>query len=569
LAAAVVLLLFTSFIGYKQFCYYFGGPGVKDGVFVRQIRQASEAEKNADILLSVVGGLLFVSLVVPAYWFLTVALYSALVVFRCYVTLKRAGYWRECGGQENLRFIPKHICGTYRNPRCRETEPLQVDRMLAGWIFSHAVLFFLALGVYCLLIRRPSWTLFFGSLITYFSLYFFALRSTSYKIGPKLLEWFWNTAVGEADRVERVPRFIIKGGREFALEEYPPWRNSAQKLKRSALRIGWRCVSRIPAGLIQQAEDFVVSSGGLYVRSALGHDVNVSGRLERSPNEYDLTLVVDLWTRCPRSTGVCIQRAAEVLDKIRAEVNSRVGLGLGFTWTLKKEQEFLDVKPPRFVLRAMTREDAIAAITSRMTEEKYRYRDPLPTMELAQGRLKLGPEPEGAVDAVRRYLQEETSEKTKESILESSSYHQWISPAMAGVLLATWMLPLKAWSVGLVAFLLVALMVVAILPVRYVGWSTIFHQTTTVASLGFFGIGVFGIAYSLCALVSDDLGPVTRLGYPFLVSTGLGVAGGILGDNPKGIARILAHVQLLLFLGGLVGVFAVLLRIERGIRERG
>jgi hypothetical protein len=98
-----------------------------------------------------------------------------------------------------------------------------------------------------------------------------------------------------------------------------------------------------------------------------------------------------------------------------------------------------------------------------------------------------------------------------------------------------------------------------------------FRQTATLATVGFFGIGVFGVAYAVCALLeSDALGEsIATLGYPFLVSTGVGVAGGILGGNPRGAARIIAHIQLLFFLSSLIGVAAVLFRIDRGVRRRG
>ena len=64
-------------------------------------------------------------------------------------------------------------------------------------------------------------------------------------------------------------------------------------------------------------------------------------------------------------------------------------------------------------------------------------------------------------------------------------------------------------------------------------------QCRTVATFGFFEIGIFGLLYGSCALAACDKAlnnePArSSLGYLFLVATGLGIAGGIIGDNPVG-----------------------------------
>jgi len=375
--------------------------------------------------------------------------------------------------------------------------------------------------------------------------------------------------------MNKTSRFVVKrSGVEFSLNENVPWSESARRLKRSALLLGWRCVSTIPPGRIGQAQSFEQSSNGPYWRSTHGHKVNVFVRSE-AKSETEMGLVIDLWTDRPRSTSSDIEQAAEALDIVRKEIAEQIDLGddIRLPWSLKREQEFLEVKLPRFIARHLNTENVRARITPHLKRDEYYYMERLPTLQAIRGRLRLGPEPSGAVDAVRGFLDEETSEKATESILRSSRYHRWswVPIAMAGLLVLTWCFPLKPWSVALVASLLLGLMTLAVFPARDVGWRKIFRKTTAIAALGFFGIGVFGVAYAVCALISDDaLGRhVTRLGYPFLVSTGLGVAGGILGDNPTGAARIIAHVQLLLFLSGLIGVVAMLLRIDRGVRARG
>ena len=109
----------------------------------------------------------------------------------------------------------------------------------------------------------------------------------------------------------------------------------------------------------------------------------------------------------------------------------------------------------------------------------------------------------------------------------------------------------------------------ALWPARNLGFRRVAQQGVTLVTFGFFGIGFFGILYATCALLSDEaFGHVTRLGYPFLFSTSLGVAGGVLGE-PKGFARVLTHIQLLLFMSALISVIAVVLGIERNVRRQG
>jgi hypothetical protein len=48
----------------------------------------------------------------------------------------------------------------------------------------------------------------------------------------------------------------------------------------------------------------------------------------------------------------------------------------------------------------------------------------------------------------------------------------------------------------------------------------------------------------------------------------MGLAGGIVGDSLAGAALRVAHVQLLLFLGGLTALIARILRIDALLRDR-
>jgi len=238
---------------------------------------------------------------------------------------------------------------------------------------------------------------------------------------------------------------------------------------------------------------------------------------------------------------------------------------------LEQHQEFLDVKLPRLVSRCINADRVRVAIAGKMPRT---FPTPdLPTISTANRRLKFGPEPKGAIQASESYLLQETSNETKETELKSGRFKNrtWVPVAMGVAMVASWRLPLSWWALILVSAIQLALFIWFIWPARDVGFSTIFRKTTTVVTTGIFGIVIFGIAYAVCALTTNDFnfGEAPKLGNPFLVSTGLGVCGGILGDSPTGAALVIAHIQLLLFLSGIAGIVATVLRIDRGTRQRG
>jgi len=241
-----------------------------------------------------------------------------------------------------------------------------------------------------------------------------------------------------------------------------------------------------------------------------------------------MPIVADIWTHHVSGTADEIRESAEALENVRNQIETT--LDLNYAWTLKKEVEFIEIKLPRFVAKHMDASRAETAILSRLRGE-YKFKGSLPSLQVVGTSLVVGPEPEGLINAVRDFLDKETSEKANATQLTAHAYKRlpWMPLFMAGLLLLTWAFSLRIWSVVLVAVLQVAILVIVMFPPRDVGWQTALRQTATMATAGLFGIGIFGIAYSICALMSDkDLGHVTRLGYPFLVATGLGVAGGIL-----------------------------------------
>jgi cation transport ATPase len=147
---------------------------------------------------------------------------------------------------------------------------------------------------------------------------------------------------------------------------------------------------------------------------------------------------------------------------------------------------------------------------------------------------------------------------------------------MAAVLVATWWIKFERDEAtnliniaAVVLFLIVLFLLGAYQRFQNNPRAT-FDDSSTSISFAFLIIGLFGAAYALC----EVFGPTSLLpsnpefhylGYAFLMSTSIGIAGGILGE-PGVWPRIIAHIQLLLFLSGLALVFARLLRLE--VRSR-
>lgn len=364
-------------------------------------------------------------------------------------------------------------------------------------------------------------------------------------------------------------RFVIsEGGVSLTLLEEAPW--GASKL-RFAFRLGWRCACYLPTGLIDSAEEFSRSPQNSSIWMARGRAVNVFVQCgPKAKLGTGMGLIADFWVEGSRSTSDEIKEARDALEIVCSELNALLNLSSNYSWHLKIRQEFFEVKLPNSLAYRLDTVRAKAALKSKFNASSP-YDQSLPTLQLHGNRLQTGPEPPGVIDALWRYLKEEMGDTATTVSLKSTPfrYMSYIPIIMAAMLVATWLLPLKAWSVTLAGATFVILMGMALFPAHYIGWRTLFRQTFAVATFGFFGIAVFGVAYAVRAIVSDELGPVTKLGYPFLVSTSLGIAGGIIGDSPKGIAQIIAHIQLLLFLSGLLSVVAVLLKINRNVRQRG
>jgi len=65
--AVLACLAATGLIALKQWRYYYGGPGPKDGIFVQRLRQGSPTEALLDSALSAAGGVLLGMAVIPTW----------------------------------------------------------------------------------------------------------------------------------------------------------------------------------------------------------------------------------------------------------------------------------------------------------------------------------------------------------------------------------------------------------------------------------------------------------------------------------------------------------------------
>ena len=370
------------------------------------------------------------------------------------------------------------------------------------------------------------------------------------------------------------PRFIVSletsyyhEAATFVVPE--TWPTSPSLERNVSLRQAWRCVCRVRGGR-EELEEFLRSPSAPTDRSVLDVLVHVSASVGEATEPKYYALVIDLWADLTRAQGLNLHLAVEALKAALKQVMFQCS---SFVYEVREpEQVYMSVRlPTRLARRLRTSDQAKVALRPHLPPDKFSQ--VATTVRLDGSQLTLGPEPPRTPTDVETWLSDETRDHTKYVIPESSpSRRRALFPiAMAAVLVGAWALPLRTWSVATLGAVVAVLITLALFPARKIGLGATLRQTSTIAALGLFWIAVFGIGYATCELLSPgSLGEsVTKLGHPLLVATALGVAGGLVGnDNPTGAARILAHVELLLFLGGLVGVLAILLRIDMNVRRR-
>src|SRR5262245_47347554 len=100
--------------------------------------------------------------------------------------------------------------------------------------------------------------------------------------------------------------------------------------------------------------------------------------------------------------------------------------------------------------------------------------------------------------------------------------------AAAAALVLTWPLPLRSWTVGAAAIVLAALTVETLRRAQR-EWPARRQAAALVggAMVALATVAIVVLGYAAYAIAREGVfGPVTRLGYPFLVASGLRLEGG-------------------------------------------
>jgi hypothetical protein len=362
-------------------------------------------------------------------------------------------------------------------------------------------------------------------------------------------------------------RFPIGSGSDsFYLPETTPWNPSSPHAKtrvfatNQPFRVGSRSVAKAIYDVKDKVEQLNKDDASR-TRIVKGHKVHVSAEMREL--DHASYVVADTWLEALGNLQEFdLSEAVRTLD----ETTKQISYELPGNPSFEPAQEFVEVKLPKFLAQQLTSERAAALVKRHRSGSIYKD---IETAKVTQEWLMLGPEAPGTIEGVVQYVKSESTDSNRDAVFSSFSTPRVIPFVFIATLLLTWLAPLRVWSVVGVSAVVLVLSLIAIYPARTVGWAAAMRQTETIACLGFFGVCVFGIAYAICGLTNETaLGVVDSLGYPFLVSTSVGIAGGVLGD-PKGVIRVLIHVQLLLLVAAFIKVLAILLRIERDVRRRG
>jgi hypothetical protein len=305
-----------------------------------------------------------------------------------------------------------------------------------------------------------------------------------------------------------------------------------------------------------------------------GCDVHVKAHILREGEEAGIVITVDLWVERPHADPAAIDAATSALELIVSEIERQLDpTGRLRVWPVLRQQEFAILRLRGSSRRTLANGRARNVLGALMAPSNDDSAD-LPSVRLDGGTLCVGPEPEGAIEAVKTLLRQEQSADSASAPTGRAeiSRYWWIVPiAIAMAMLCAWRLSISGFSISCYFALLTVLLGVSLSPAPKFGWRQWLARPPVAATIGFAGTGLFGLGYALCWLFDHhSLQDANSLGYAFLASLGIGIAGGVIGDHaPAGAARVLAHVQLLLYLGGVAGIIALLLNIQRATAPRG
>jgi hypothetical protein len=117
-------------IGLKQFHYYYGGLGIKDGMFVNVVGCPNSREKSEDMALSFLGGVLISMIFAPYYFIITLCTYSVVASIRCKEPLLRGRV-----AKADIKLIKSDL-----ESLTKEYHGMNPREILLGWHFSHSII---------------------------------------------------------------------------------------------------------------------------------------------------------------------------------------------------------------------------------------------------------------------------------------------------------------------------------------------------------------------------------------------------------------------------------------------
>jgi hypothetical protein len=349
-------------------------------------------------------------------------------------------------------------------------------------------------------------------------------------------------------------------------------------------------------------------------RHSCGHVVRVGARRFEVDSGPDMARI-DLWTEAADASSTALELARQALETVAAEVFCRLAAlekQVLDRWQIRVDDPAGDENPT-----SRTVKEVMDELASRVREWPPRRRwstEPMPALEFVNiplprelaRQLPLDPGPALGICRDPASLRHVRKEGTR---LVGGPVHglidiaiEWVQQQERRLLAFAKHLDAReragserlSWWLVAPAFLALTTVLAWIAALRPL-WLTLFALSLTAefavvcigrlklpvsarpprfivnASAAFWLVSLFGVAFAGAALTDPTtLGSPTHLGEPFLASISLAVTAGVItAGGLSGSARVIAHVELLLFLtfvsGALVAVVRRLLRLQSGM----
>jgi hypothetical protein len=320
----------------------------------------------------------------------------------------------------------------------------------------------------------------------------------------------------------------------------------------SGMAVGERCVVR--SKYDPSAFDRFLTTFGAGSKWPVGREV-IHALAYKADGQEDIELSVQRESVSPEDLALM----QEALKQVRIHISSAIWPRYVSEAELSVIGEFAFVELPTWLESSLTADIATVAVRTHLVEAS--------TVSVSDGTLSFGPEHEGSLASLQRFLAKQykaarEGERLDRTAGASAMPVPWI---LVALLLGTWFVKLGA--VTLLAAGVAMTMPIGFLAwqARAIGWRLYLLRPGAVTAVALYSICLFGLAYGVCAIRATK---AEALGNSFLIATSMGLAGGVVGENLTGAALRVAHVQLLLFLGGLSMLVARVLRIDALLKDR-